>query len=273
MEQMVIEKAVEKFREIMDSWCTHCGECCRKQAVFLTDVEAPVIAQSLRALGGEALVKKHLRINSTVFNLWHRFVLYFDDNCPFHIAERCSIYSKRPLTCQMYPMNLIGFIDRPDSGLRTACLEIVQPPETHACSQSYDALISVGKRVFEKQPELVDEVYEFLASAYIDEIGLGYLFGHAREEGKKAVSLSNSNPTANEIAIAILEQFRSQFDDSSEVPDEILDYSEVISDKEIVRLTSEMAARKASRETSKRITLLKRYRPRLLGSWLEKSSI
>ena len=270
---MVIENAVEEFKGILDSWCTHCGACCRKQAVFLTDVEAPIVAQSLVALRGEELAKKHLRINSTVFNLWHRFVLHFDNDCPFHIDDRCSIYSKRPLTCQMYPMNIIGFIDRPDRGLRTACLEIVRPPENHACSQSYDALISVGKRVFEKHPELVDDVYEFLASTYVDERGLGYLFGQAREKGKEAVSLSSINPTANEIAIAILEQFRSQFEDQSEIPDEILDYSEVISDKEIVRLTSEMAARQASRETSKRITLLKRYRPELLEYWLERSSI
>jgi Fe-S-cluster containining protein len=264
MGQMVIEKAVEEFKGILDSWCTHCGECCRKQTVFLTDVEAPVIAQSLKEFGGEALAKKHLRINSTVFNLWHRFVLYFDDDCPFHIDDRCSIYSKRPLTCQMYPMNLIGFIDRPDSGFRKACLEIVQPPENHACSQSYGALISVGKRVFKKQPELVDEVYQFLASKYVDGRGLGYLFGQAREEGKEAISLSSSNPTANEIAIAILEQFRSQFEDQSEIPAEILDYSEVITDEDIVRLTSDEAARESSQITSERIKLLKRFRPSLV---------
>jgi Fe-S-cluster containining protein len=270
---MVIENAVEEFKRILDSWCTHCGECCTKQAVFLTDVEAPIIAQSLRELGDEALVKKHLRINSTVFNLWHRFVLHFDDDCPFHMDDRCSIYSKRPLTCQMYPVNLIGFIDRPDSSLRRACLEIVQPPESHVCSQSYDELITVGKRVFEKHPEFVDEVYQFLVSTYVDERGLGYLFGQSREGGKEAVSLSSSNPTANEIVMAILEQFRSQFEDPSEIPAEILDYSEVISDDEIVRLTSEVAARESSKETSKRIKMLKRFKPRLREYWLKRTSI
>lgn len=268
----MIEKAVEEFKEIMDSWCTHCGECCRKQAVFLTDVEAPIITQSLKELGEVSLVKKHLGINSTVFNLWHRYVLHFDDYCPFHIDDRCSIYSKRPLTCQLYPMNFIGFIDRIDSNLRTACLEIVRPPESHACSQSYDALISVGKRIFEKQPELVDDVYQFLASTYIDERGLGYLFGQARKRGREAVSLSTDTPTANEITIAILGQYRSQFDDQSEIPDEILDYSEMISDEEIVRLASDIAVRTSTRETSKRINRLKRFRSRLIEYWLERPS-
>jgi Fe-S-cluster containining protein len=270
---MMIEKAVEEFKEIMDSWCTHCGECCKKQAVFLIDVEAQIITQSLKELGGASLVKKHLRINSTVFNLWHRFVLNFDDDCPFHIDDRCSIYSKRPLTCQLYPMNLIGFIDRSDSDLRTACLEIVRPPESQACAQSYDALISVGKRAFEKQPELVDEVYQFLASTYIDERGLGYLFGQARKMGQDAVILSNITPTANEIAIAILERYRSQFDNQSEIPDEILNYSEMISDEDIVRLTSDVEGRKSARETSTRIERLKKLKPRLMEYWFEKSSI
>ena len=270
---MVIERAVEEFRKIVDSWCTHCGECCRKQAVFLTDVEAPIIAQSLKELGSTSLVKKHLRINSTVFNLWHRFVLHFDDYCPFHIDDRCSIYTKRPLTCQLYPMNLIGFIDRPESDLRTACLEIVRPPENHACAQSYNALVSVGKRIFEKQPELVDGVYQFLVSTYIDESGLGYLFGQARKMSEDAVILSNITPTANEIAMAILERYRSQFDDESEIPDEILDYSEMISDEDIVRLTSDVEWKKSARETSTRIKRLKRLKPRLIEYWFETLSI
>ena len=209
-EPMVIEKAVEEFKEIMDSWCTHCGERCKKQAVFLTDVEAPIIARSLKKLGDIVLVKKHLRINSTVFNLWHRFVLHFDDYCPFHIENQCSIYSKRPLTCQLYPMNFVGFIDRPDSDLRTACFEIEKPPENCACTQSNDALIRVEKRIFERQAKLVDDVYQFLASTFIDEKGLGYLFGQARKRGNDAVILSNSTPIAIEIANAILEHYQNR---------------------------------------------------------------
>ncbi|MHA2384368.1 MAG: hypothetical protein ACXACT_17475 [Candidatus Thorarchaeota archaeon] len=72
---MPIEKAVEELKKIMDSLCTHCGECCSKQAVFMTDVEAPIIAQSLIELGGTSLAKEHLKINSTIFNLWHTYVL------------------------------------------------------------------------------------------------------------------------------------------------------------------------------------------------------
>jgi hypothetical protein len=85
---MVIEEAVEEFKEIMETWCTHCGECCKKQAVFLTDVEAPIITQSLKELGNIVLVKKHLRINSTVFNLWHRFVLH----CVQFVAQVCIAF-------------------------------------------------------------------------------------------------------------------------------------------------------------------------------------
>ena len=269
---MVIEEAVEEFKEIMDSLCTHCGECCKNQAVFLTDVEAPVIAKSLKELGDTPLVQKHLGINSTVFNLWQRFVLHFDGYCPFHIDNQCSIYSKRPLTCQLYPMNFVGFIDRPDSDLRTACFEIEKPPENCACTQSNDALIRVEKRIFERQAKLVDDVYQFLASTFIDEKGLGYLFGQARKRGNDAVVLSNSTPIAIEIANAILEHYQNQFDEQSEIPDEILDYSEVISNEDIVRLTSYAADKKSTRKTSKRIKLLKRIRPSLMDYWIEKSS-
>ncbi|MFW9798575.1 MAG: hypothetical protein ACFFE2_16165 [Candidatus Thorarchaeota archaeon] len=76
---MLIEKVVEELKEIMDSLCVHCGECCKKQAVFLTDVEAPIIAQSLIELGGTSFAKEYMSINSTVFNLWHRYVLNFDE--------------------------------------------------------------------------------------------------------------------------------------------------------------------------------------------------
>jgi hypothetical protein len=60
---MVIEKAVEEFKEIMDSWCTHCGECCKKQAVFLTDVEAPIIVQSLKELGDQSTPRDLLPVS------------------------------------------------------------------------------------------------------------------------------------------------------------------------------------------------------------------
>lgn len=267
-EPMVIKRAAKEFREILDSWCTHCGECCRKQAVFLTDVEAPHIARLLEELGGRSSTKKHLRINSTVFNLWHRFVLHFDGDCPFHINERCSIYSRRPLTCQLYPINLIGFIDRPDSDLRTACLEIVRPPKNQECQQSYDELIGVGNSVFENHPELVDEVYHFLAATYIDDKGLGYLFGQSRRSGEEAVILSSDIPTTSEITNAILEQFRSQFDNQSEIPTEILDYSEIIDEDDIVRLTSDSAFEESTRKTSKRIKRLGKFWPELMEYWL-----
>jgi hypothetical protein len=268
-EPMLIEEVIEEFKEIMDSLCVHCGECCKKQAVFLTDVEAPIIARSLIELGGTSLAKEHLSINSTVFNLWHRYVLNFDDYCPFHIDDKCLIYYKRPLTCQLYPINLIGFIDQPDSGFRTAYFEVERPSESNACGGSCDELIQVSERVYERRPESVNEILQFFVSTYLDERGLGYIFGQTRKRGEDAVTLSSNTPTANEITYAILEHYGSQFDNPIEIPDEILDYSKSIGDEDIVRLTSVAANRSAERETSKRIDRLKRLRPKLLEYWLE----
>ncbi|MHA2384367.1 MAG: hypothetical protein ACXACT_17470, partial [Candidatus Thorarchaeota archaeon] len=115
------------------------------------------------------------------------------------------IHSKRPLTCQLFPINLIGFIDQPDSGFRTAYLEIERPPESYACGGLCDELIQVSERVYEKRPESVIEILQFLVAAYLDERGLGYLFGQTRKRGEDAVILSSSTPSASEITYAILE--------------------------------------------------------------------
>jgi len=168
-------------------------------------------------------------------------------------------------------MNFIGFIDRLDSNLRTACFEIAKPPENYACIQSYDALIRVGERIFHKHPKLVDDILQFLASTYIDRKGLGYFFGQGRKRGKEAVTLSKITPTASEIMVAILMQYRNQFDDESEIPDVVPDYSEVISDEDIIKLTSDITGRKSTRKTSKRIKLLKKFNPRLMEYHLERS--
>ncbi len=266
---MLIEKKVEDLKEIMDSLCTHCGECCRKQAVFLTDVEAPIIALSLIEMGGTSFAKEHMSINSTVFNLWHKYVLNFDDYCPFHTDDRCLIYSKRPLTCQLYPINLIGFIDQPDSGLRTAYLEIERPSESHACGESCDELIEVIKRVYQKRPESANEILQFFVSKYLDERGFGYLFGQTRKTGNDAVTLSSSNPTADEITYAILEHYGNQFDSPSEIPDEILDYSKPIGDEDIVNLASVAVSKSSEQVTSTRIDRVKKLKPKLMEYWLE----
>jgi Fe-S-cluster containining protein len=269
---MLIEKVVEELKEIMDSLCVHCGECCKKQAVFLTDNEAPIIAQSLIELGGTSFAKEYMSINSTIFNLWHRYVLNFDEYCPFHIDDKCLIYFKRPLACQLFPLNLIGFIDEPDSGFRTAYLEIERPPESYACGGSCDELIKVSEMVYEKGLEFVNEILQFFAARYIDESVFGYLFGQKRKRGEDAVTLSSDTPTANEITYAILKHFGSQFDDPSMIPDEILDYSKPIGDEDIVRLTSIATSKRVEQETSTRLDRLKRLRPKLVEYWLENSS-
>ncbi|MFX1579721.1 MAG: YkgJ family cysteine cluster protein [Promethearchaeota archaeon] len=260
---------MREFREIMDSLCTHCGVCCKKQAVFLTDAEAPIIAQAMVELGGTSLAKEHLSLNSTVFNLWDRYVLNFDDQCPFHIDNQCLIYSKRPLTCQLFPINLIGFIDQPDSALRTAYFEVERPPESYACGGSCDEMIRVSQRAHEKRPESVNEILQFFVSTYLDERALGYLFGQTRKREKDAATLSSSTPTAREITFAILQQYGSQFDDPGEIPDEFLDYSKSISDEDIVRLTSVAAKRNSERVTSTRMDRLKMQKPKLIEYWLE----
>ena len=269
IEQMVIDETVEEFSKIMDSLCVDCGECCKKQAVFLTDVEAPIIARSLIEMSGTSFAKEHMSINSTVFNLWHRYVLNFDGYCPFRIDDKCSIYSKRPLTCQLYPINLIGFIDQPDSGFRTAYLEIERPHESYACGGSCDELIEVSKRVYEKRPKSVNEILQFFVSKFLDERGFGYLFGQNRKRGDDAVTLSSSTPTANEITYAILEHYGNQFDSPREIPDEILDYSKSIGDEDIVRLTSVAASKSSEQVTSTRIDRVKKLRPKLMEYWLE----
>jgi hypothetical protein len=179
------------------------------------------------------------------------------------------IYSKRPLTCQLYPINLIGFIDQPDSSLRTAYLEIERPHYWYACGESCDKMIQLSDKVNEKRPESVNETLQFFVARYLDERGLGYLFGQPRKTGKDAVTVSSSAPTADENTYAILEHYGSQFDSPSKIPDEILDYSKSIDDEDVVNLTSLASSRKSEQVTSTRIDRIKKLKPGLMEYWLE----
>ena len=259
----MITKAVFEFKKVFDSLCTHCGECCRGQAIFLTDVDAPIVAQCLKELGGNSLVKKHLSINSTIFDKWHKYVLQFDEDCPFLDNERCSIYSKRPLTCQLYPMSIIGFIDRPSSAVKEVFIEITKPLESHACLQYYNELIEIGNRVLGRDPKHADQILRFLASTLVDRRGLGYLFGQAPKKGKEAVLLDSSNPSTEEVEMAILMHYEKRF--KTQASENFLKYSDEIDDDEIDRLTSEVFDRKLTVITSKRMRRLANIIPHLMS--------
>ncbi|MHA2241542.1 MAG: YkgJ family cysteine cluster protein [Candidatus Thorarchaeota archaeon] len=259
----VITKAVFEFKEVFDSLCTHCGECCRGQAIFLTDVDAPIVAQCLKELEGNLLVKKHLSTNSTIFDKWHKYVLQFDEDCPFLDNERCSIYSKKPLTCQLYPMSIIGFIDRPSSNVKEVYIEIAKPLESHACLQFYNDLVEIGNRVFGSKPGHADQILRLLASTMVDMRGLGYLFGQAPKRGEDAVMLDNGNPSPEEVEMAIVMHYEKRFKKQPSV--NFLKYSDVIDDDDIDRLTSDLFSRKSTRKTTKRISRIKKSKPNLMA--------
>ncbi|MHA2374268.1 MAG: YkgJ family cysteine cluster protein [Candidatus Thorarchaeota archaeon] len=260
----MIAKAVFEFKKVFDSLCTHCGECCKGQAIFLTDVDAPIIAQRLKEMGGNSLVESHLSINSTVFDKWHRYVLQFEEYCPFHDNERCSIYYERPITCQLYPMSIIGFIDRPSSGVKEVYLEIMKPLESHACLQFYNDLVEIGNRVFRRNPKHADQILRFLASTMVDRRGLGYLFGQAPKSGKKAVLLDNSNPSPEEVEMAIVMHYEERFEDQHSI--NLLDYPDAISEDDIDRLISDAVDRElTTTRISKRMKRLANSMPKLLS--------
>ena len=263
----VITKPVIEFKEVFDSLCTHCGECCRGQAIFLTDVEAPFIARRLKELGGNSLVENHLSINSTVFDKWHRYVLQFEKNCPFLDGERCSIYHERPLTCQLYPMSIIGFIDRPKSDVKDVYLEIMKPLDNHTCLQSYDDLVGICDRSFGRNKEHANQILRFLASTMVDERGVGYLFGQEPKRGKEAIMLDSSNPSAEEVEMAISIYYEKRF--RNQHSENVLDYPDAISNEEIDRLTSDTSCMKSNETTSKRIARIKNCRPYLMAFYTE----
>jgi hypothetical protein len=130
-------------------------------------------------------------------------------------------------------------------------------------------MVQVSDKINEKRPESVNEILQFFAARYLDERGFGYLFGQPRKTGNDEITLSSSTPTADEITYAILTHYGSQFDDPSEIPDEILDYSKPIDDEDIAKLVSVTEIQNLERETSKRIDRIKNFRLKLMRDWLE----
>ncbi|MHA2063403.1 MAG: YkgJ family cysteine cluster protein, partial [Candidatus Thorarchaeota archaeon] len=261
-----LEIDLHQILEIINNMCTHCGECCKTEYFFLTDFEAPIIAQHLSRKGGVQLIKKHIRENPTVFNRYERYIFHFQDGCPFHIDNRCSIYSDRPMICRLIPLAHLGFFDDMDLELRDSVFAVDKGQGNYACENAIMHIQEMERNTIMGNSYSVRLLRQMLACASLDKKGLAYCFGQPRQRGRYFVSADAVGDLRSWILAEgyLLLRFKEEFDFS----DDWLTYCTALTDDSANRLASEKAEKKVSTKTSKRLRHLRKHSPQIL-EWFE----
>ncbi|MFW9890243.1 MAG: YkgJ family cysteine cluster protein [Candidatus Thorarchaeota archaeon] len=111
-----VESYIRTIKTTMNGLCRKCGACCRrKERINLHEFEGARIAYLLRTRKGIDAVLKHILHRPKPFNDYWKYILAFDDQCPFLENNCCSIYEDRPLICRLYPAFLEAYVDNRDA--------------------------------------------------------------------------------------------------------------------------------------------------------------
>ena len=261
--------SLNQILDITQDMCTHCGECCKSELFFLSDVEAPIIAQHLLKKGGIQLVKDHIRENPTVFNRFGRYIFHFTDLCPFHLDKRCILYSDRPMVCRLFPLVFLGFFDSMNMELRDAVFAIDRGQGNYACESIIVHVEDILKEVVLNQPShSIRTLRKMLASSLLDKRGLAYCFGQPRQRGKHFVNANGIDLRSWILTEAHLYmKFAEVF---GFLPSDWVANSKLLSDEAVNKLASDRAAMKASTKTSRRLRYLNEHNPQI-WSWFNDS--
>jgi Fe-S-cluster containining protein len=247
--------------------CTHCGRCCEDEFLFLTDVEAPIIGQELNRRDSLNTLKKHVKINQYPFNKWGKYVLKFDELCPFQEHNRCSIYKSRPMTCRLYPMKLHGFFDHKNSEIRDVMLFPARGKEDYACDPVSKIVINKLNNLRKIDSYVSKASTRYIAAALLDEKNLGYCFGQPTERGSEffnpfgeTMLFDNEEEVEDIFHIGFMQRHNVVFRDWPSL-------WRLITDEEATRLVSERTARRATVKTGKRIKRIKDILPHIYDWW------
>lgn len=169
----------------LENLCNDCGVCCENEVFMLNSFDAPIIARELEKKGGLDLLQKHIRLHERPLNIYERYLFFFDGACPFHDGKRCGFYSNRPLSCSLFPLKILAFIDHKGIELRQAVFDLHGTKSEYDCSETCQGVINKLNEIGHDSPYLSTLFTEYVAASLLTKSGYAYCFGQRRERGNK----------------------------------------------------------------------------------------
>lgn len=241
--------------------CSECGKCCNTETFHLTDVDTIVVARGLYEIGGRKMVSGHIVENLSPLNKWGRFVFTFSGMCPFRENGHCSLGRDRPLTCALFPMKLVAFLDHDTNRPRQPFLTVMRPEGKYPCDPVAEAVLDEVVALGSRDPMKAILTLEYLASSRVGIDNFAYLFGQPQGRGDERFNPPELADilTDGEIELLLMQRFMALYGlisppvmgRSSQISDSIVD--ELLSDKnrELVdRRTAERLGRIRDRRSS-----------------------
>ncbi len=172
---------------ISELWgiCTSCGDCCRKQSLPLHSLELPYIIHSFDS---EKHAGIYIRRNPYPFNIQTEYYFRFDSVCPFLDANRCHIYSRRPLVCRLFPIRLEAFLDYPSDSFREPMFQIVSGQSSHSCMTNNIMFLERLKTRALDWGKSGAKIIDYIVSTIVDDLNFAYLFGQEPKRDNHAFS-------------------------------------------------------------------------------------
>ncbi len=257
-----IDQNILQIQNNVKNICSHCGKCCENEIFYLNDVEAPVIALKLKELGGVNLVRSHIFLNPYEFNIFTKYLFVFDNQCPFHIENRCSIYHDRPMTCQLFPLALGGIFDNTKTELRDPFILPTAGNSSYDCHSQCRSIIAQFNQLSRISPFLGKTASHLIASALLLEKNLAYCFGQPRERGIHFIDTTGMVfADENQVMSFLLQKLSVIYGKTIR---KVVDNKEVLTNDEAITLASEKKAKKQTGKTSKRLTRIEKFQPSIL---------
>jgi len=187
----------EILSSISELWslCTSCGECCKKLTIPLHPLELPIIA---RMFEDDDILRLHIQRNPYPFNIQSEYFFKVDSVCPFLVSTECSIYSKRPLGCQLFPVRVEAYLDNSSGRFRTPLFQIDSGESHHPCMMDNILMyerIRIRARDWGKPGK---SIINYVIATVVDDLSFAYLFGQEPKRGVQAFSPQPNELESNE---------------------------------------------------------------------------
>lgn len=256
-------KAIDMVRLIQEG-CVRCRECCRAERFPLADTEVFHLARTLFDMGGESVLRTTIYRNTQPLNVLEKFYLSFEEDCPYLIDDKCMFGDNRPLTCQLFPLSLIAFIDNPRMKLRDAHFTVTGPKSEYGCYGIGESLLKILDEIANHPPPAVSTSLRLAAALLLNRSLLAYCFGQHFERGARKFNPKPSGIFISEIEIG--ELLAREHIIRYGIPDNPNSMPHLVElDKESInKLISDSFRRKSVVKTNKRLRHLEDYDKSLL---------
>jgi hypothetical protein len=176
----VIHSAILDLLSQFNGICDDCGACCQDVSFALSPIEVPLLVSKLADMG---LVDKHIRCNPHHFNRYTEFWFSYEEKCPFHENNRCSIYQNRPFICQLFPIELIAFIDNSALNFRTPFFAVKIGSSSYSCASRAKAFADEVGEVYANHKIHWAILLQIIAAITVENNAFAYLFGQPIARG------------------------------------------------------------------------------------------